>query len=189
MGYLLLPGIHHAWMILGNAKAVLAWALSRNLHLSLPFISPSQFVQDLQWLHGAMLQSIQTRGRTIVKKHSSTQDGIAAWHQFLKVHRHGGNANVYLNEQQQIVTTCYYDEYPGGLLSYLETVEDAFDNIEHMHQESNNHAGIPLYSDAVKRLMFIQNATTTMTANLIESTEQSAETWDTFVSGIFLALF
>ena len=180
MGHLLLPETHNAWMVLGNARAVLAWGLSRNLHSSLPFMSPSQFVQDLQWLCGAMLQSIMHRGRVLVKKCAATQDGIAAWHHFLKVHHHGGNANVHLNTQQQIVTAIHHEDCAGVPLACLEAVEDAFNN--------TNCKGFPLCADDVKRLMFIQNATTHATADSLERTEQSTDTWDAFATALRLAL-
>ena len=61
-------------------------------------------------------------------------------------------------------------------------------NIEHIHQESTNCKGFPLCADDVKRLMFIQNATTHATADSLERTEQSTDTWDAFATALRLAL-
>ena len=87
MSYLLLNSVILLWLKHGVPKVVLQAGIQNNLHPSLAFISPSQFVNDVIWLYGAIQQSIIGRGRSIVRQHADNQDGLLAWKQLLDTFR------------------------------------------------------------------------------------------------------
>ena len=81
---------------------------------------------------------------------------------------------------------CIRDsQYPGDMIQFLEAYEEAFMNIEHVTRRKplNSTSVAPsLYTDDGKRRLFIQNFTVPdLTVELIESVENSPETWDALV--------
>ena len=69
---------------------------------------------DIQWVHGALRQSILQTGSAIIEKHQSTKDGIAAWKELFDTHEYAGDPDVYLLEQQDVLNVDYTPSYPGG---------------------------------------------------------------------------
>ena len=132
MGYLLLEPIAHLWLKYGDAEAVLQIGMSKKIHPSLHHISPTQFVLDVVWLYGALQASIVERGRSIIREHEDSQDGILTWKRFVDTYRYDGDVDVYLSEQQRSLCVQFHSHYPGGMLKFLEDYETAFLNIEYV---------------------------------------------------------
>ena len=116
MGYLLLDTTALLWLKYGNPYQVLKIAVAKRIHPSITMISPTQFTSDIVWLYGAMQQSITGRGKNIVRKHEHTQDGILAWKCFVDTYRYDGDVDIYLAEQQEILTRKFHAHYSGGML-------------------------------------------------------------------------
>ena len=88
MGYLLHDATALLWMKHGNAEIVLRFGMAQHIHTSMHYITPSQFLNDIVWLYGAIQQAITGMGRNIVRKFELTQDGLLAWKRFVKMHQY-----------------------------------------------------------------------------------------------------
>ena len=132
MGYLLLDKVAQLWLKYGSETVVLKCALKKKIHPSLHHISPSQFICDVVWLYGALQQSITGRGKAIIRDQEDTQDGILTWKRFIDTYRFHGDVDVYLAEQQSILTRKYHAHYHGGMIQFLEDFESAFMNIDYV---------------------------------------------------------
>ena len=188
MGYILNDKIAILWLKHGDAEIVLRLGMQRNLHTSLTYISPTQFEIDVQWLYGALKQCLTIRGFGIIKALSESQDGILAWKRFLVKYRYNGDVHIYVREQQQIITTPFSSQYPGGMLQYLEDVEDAFLNIDYVLKDEPEYVDAKegtLYSDSAKRTTFVTYFSVPgLTADLIDTVEQNTRTWDEMTSSL-----
>ncbi len=155
--------------------------MGQQLHPSLHYISPSQFLCDIVWLFGAMRQSITTRGKNIVQRYELDQDGIITWKCFIQTHRYGGDVDIYIAEQQVVLTVKYSTSYPGGMLQFLEDYEAAFMNIEYVkkkQQLSGTDSGEGLHTDQGKRAIFVCNFhLPNITNTLIEDVELHTSMW------------
>ena len=193
MSYILMDEIARLWMKHGNAETVLLLGMQRKLHPALHCVSPSQFINDVVWLFGALQQAITSRGRKIIMEYKDTQDGICTWRKFVATYRHNGNVAVHLAEQQAIVATRFTLNYPGGMLSFLEDYENAFMNIDyvtrHTSMMGDGNPLVGLYTDQGKRQLFVQNFTLLdVTAEMIENVESTTETWDDMVDALRLRM-
>ena len=147
MSYLLLDSIAVLWLAHGVPKVVLQMGIQNNLHSSLAYISPSQFVSDVNWLFGAIQQSIIGRGRSIVMQHAATQDGILAWKQLLAMFQYDGDVDCYLATQQETLMAHFHSGYPGDEIQFLEDFESAFLNVEFVMHTNNISDSSSLYTD------------------------------------------
>jgi hypothetical protein len=78
MGHLLNPITICTWLKLGNENAVLLQLRQLKVHPYIHFISALQFSMDIQWVHGALRQSVLQNGAAIIDKHAIIKDGSAA---------------------------------------------------------------------------------------------------------------
>ena len=132
MGYILLESIAALLIKYGDPQTVLQASIQQCIHPCIRLISEDQFLNDMVWLYSAMVQSIRERARSTIHDYSKSQDGIVCWKHFLDEYRYGGNVDVYLAKQQQTLKIRFTRDYPGGMLAFLETYEDAFLNIDHV---------------------------------------------------------
>ena len=185
MGYLLHDMTAILWIKHGDPEIVLRIGMAKKVHTSMFYISQAQFLTDVVWLYGALQQAITSRGRNIIRKFEHTQDGILAWKCLIDTHRYDGDVDIYLAEQQEILTRRFSAKYSGGMLQFLEDYENAFMNIEYVMQRqqmSGKHSGGALHTDDGKRRLFVQNFTVPdLTDNLIENVESTTDTWDAMV--------
>ena len=182
MSYLLLDSIAVLWLTHGVPQIVLQIGIQNHLHSSLEYISPSQFVNDVNWLFGAIQQSIIGRGRSIVMQHAATQDGILAWKQLLATFRYDGDVDCYLAKQQEVLMIHFHSGYPGGEIQFLEDYESDFLNIEFVMRTNNISDSTSLYTDDGKRRLFVQQfSVPNLTADLIDTVESTTETWEAMV--------
>ena len=185
MGYLLLDTITQLWFKHGEPSIVLKYGIQHKIHPSLQYVSTSQFILDIVWLFGALQQSLTTRGKVMVRANEHNQDGLIVWFGLMTKFRYGGDVDVYLAKLQQIVAQRYHNNYPGGMMQFLEDYEEAFMNMENVMQRKHQHnpnESCSLYTDDRKRRLFIQNFTVPdLTATLIENVESSTQTWEALV--------
>ena len=92
---------------------------------------------------------------------------------------------MYLAQQQQVVSQRYHSQYLGGMIQFLEDYESAFMNIDYVMRRkplTSSYKSNSLYTDDGKRRLFVQNFTVPdLTAELIESVENSTESWEALV--------
>ena len=119
MGYLLHPDTIRLWLTMGDEDDVLHQLRILKVHPYIQYITPIQFSLDIQWVHGALRQSILLNGSAIIDKHSPTKDGIAAWKELFDTHEYAGDPDVYLLQQMDALHVEYHPTYPGGPLQFL----------------------------------------------------------------------
>ena len=178
MSYLFLPQITRLWLKYGEIDMVIKIGQHKRLHSSLHHIAAKQMANDISWLNGTLKQSLKKKGKQIVKHFRDSHDGLSVWKQFLDTYRYGGDVDVYIARQQDILRVRYTPDYPGKELGFLEDYETAFINIDAVSET-------PLHNDQLKRQTFINNFslighTNKMADNVFEQTD----TWEQLVSSL-----
>ena len=172
----------------GDPQALLRIGTTQKVHQSLKYISNAQFLSDIVWLYGALQQAITGRGRNIIKKFENTQDGILAWKYLVDTYRYDGEVEIYIAQQQEVLSRKFTAEYPGGMLQFLEDYEAAFMNIEYVmkRQQAYSHThGSDLYTDDGKRRLFAQNfMVPDLTDHLIDNVEACTDNWNDMVNAL-----
>ena len=95
-------------------------------------------------------------------------------------------------QQQSILAICFHADYSGGQLQFLEDYENAFMNIDYVlkHQWlSGTYSDGSLYTNNGKQHLFVQNFTVPdLTAELIDTIENTTDTWDAMVDSLHQCL-
>ena len=178
MSYLLIPELALLWLKFGNHQVVINIARKKKLHHSVDHIEEHQLANDISWLYGALKQSLKKRGKAIVRHYQKSRDGLAVWKQFLDTFRYGGDVDVYIIRQQDVLRTQYTPNYPGKELGFLEDYETAFVNIEAVSPD-------PLYSDEGKRQTFLANfSLINHTAEIADILSSQTSTWEELTSSL-----
>jgi hypothetical protein len=111
---------------------------------------------------------------SIVDKHVTTKDGLAAWKELFDFHEHAGDLDVYLLQQMDALNVEYTPTYPGGSLQFLKDKESAFTNLEKISTTS-------IYTDIGKRMLFIAKFSFLGdTADLTDNVHGRTNTWTEF---------
>ena len=108
MGYIILDTIGFLWAHHGDPHHFLSLGIHNQVHPSLHHISTIQFQNDIVWLFGALQQALVDRGKEIVMSYEHTQDGLCVWKKLISTYRYGGNVEVYLAKQMEIVSQKYH---------------------------------------------------------------------------------
>ena len=156
LGYILLDSMARLWIKHGDPGTVLLMGMQQRLHPCLSNITTNQFISDIVWLYGALQQSLTGRGRNIVMEYETSQDGILTYRKFIATYRYDGNVSVYIASQQAILKVEFTQDYPGGMLKFVEDYETAFMNIDYVLRDHPilEDDGIPMqgfYTDAGKK--------------------------------------
>ena len=75
----------------------------KRLHNSLHHIAAKQMANDISWLYKTLKQSLKKKGKQIVKHFCDSHDRLSVWKQFLNTYRYGGDVDVYIAKQQNIL--------------------------------------------------------------------------------------
>ena len=97
---------------------------SEDFRLTYPDITLKQARLDRTYLYGMLISSNRKDGeRKFILKYEASQDGIAAWIEFLRDYDNNGSEEVRATKLENMISTTYNYKYPGGFLKYIDTLQ------------------------------------------------------------------
>lgn len=94
-------------------------------------VSEEQFRVDRSYLFG-ILKSVCRHGNALrfIEKHSKRSDGVRCWRDLCEEFGMGGDRMVLISKHENTVSRQFNDDYPGGLVQYLEDIQHAYAEME-----------------------------------------------------------
>lgn len=121
-GYLVDKSFHASY--LKYSKLGEDYLESEDFRVTYPDITNKQARLDRNYLYGMLLSSNRNDGeQKIIFKYETSQDGIAAWIEFLRDYDNNGSEEARASKLENMVSTKYNHKCPGGLLKYIDTLQ------------------------------------------------------------------
>jgi hypothetical protein len=98
-------------------------------HLQVP---EEQLRNVASHMFGAIQSACRLKGaaRRFLTAYTDDQDGILAWIKICEAKDKGSNLRVYKTAREQMIRTPYTKNYKGGLIKYLDDIENAYADLE-----------------------------------------------------------
>ena len=109
----------NAWLTIGDEHAVLCQFCSSNINPYIPYITVLQLKMDIQYVYGALHQSILLTSSTFPDKHFHTKDGIACWEELMDTYTLETN----MSTPSSNITSLTWNTNPTTQLDLLNSLE------------------------------------------------------------------
>ena len=97
---------------------------SEDFRVTYPDVTIKQARIDKTYLYGMLMSSNRKDGKQkIILKYETSQDGIAAWIEFIRDYDNNGSEEVRATKLENLVSMKYSYKYPGGFLKYIDTLQ------------------------------------------------------------------
>ena len=121
-GYMVDTAFHSSYV--KYAKLGSDYLESEDFRVTYPDISLKQARLDRTYLYGMLISSNRKDGeRKFILKYEGSQDGIAAWIEFLRDYDNNGSEEVRTSKLESMIGIKYTYKYPGGFLKYIDTLQ------------------------------------------------------------------
>ena len=125
--------IDHTFHISYTKYAILGedYLESEDFRVTYPDITAQQARIDRLYLYGVLVSSNRKDGeQKILLKYKPTQDGIAAWIEFLRDYDNNGSEEVRASKLEGLISIKYSYKYPGGFLKYIYTLQSNLNELD-----------------------------------------------------------
>ena len=96
-------------------------------------ITQTQLNHDCAMIYGALLTACRNGvGMKTLTKYCNTQDGLAAWNEFLTLYNNEGSKKLKRVKYEEMIQVRYTHWYPGGQSQFVEDYENAFLQLEQL---------------------------------------------------------
>ena len=93
-------------------------------------LPPLQIYKDVQFLYGALEQAFRDKaGTKQLIEHADTFDGLKAWLDLDSAYDQEGSLELRITLKEQIISTPFHRNYPGGLYAWLNNYDAAFSEL------------------------------------------------------------
>ena len=98
-------------------------------------ITEEQMNHDLNFVYGALKSALRkSRGTAMVNQFSSTNDGLMVWRAWLDRYDNHGDERTERWRYEAAVQVQYTPKFPGGLATYIQSIENAYIELESLGQ-------------------------------------------------------
>ena len=115
---------------------------SEDFRVTYPDIAIKQARIDRKYLYGMLVSSNWKDGeQKFIFKYADSQDGIAAWIEFLRDYDNNGSEEFRASKLENMVSIKYSYKYPGGFLKYIDILQANLYELDILlpDQYSENH--------------------------------------------------